>query len=168
MITRCTIDQAAARLGVSRPTIRRRLRNGELRGERKPTKQGFQWEVLLDLPTDSPDDSADGESPTPQAPPQATPQTTPQDEGARLRDEHITDLRKRVEDQAREIAELHRLLAQAQQQAYGRLLTDSSRGESSAAADGESLGSHPTPHQNGSTPPPEGEARRWWQRLLWG
>ena len=55
MITRLSIDQAAERLGVSRPTIRRRLRNGELRGERKPTKQGFVWEVLIDSP--------DGESP---------------------------------------------------------------------------------------------------------
>jgi hypothetical protein len=156
MDTRLTIDQVAARLGVSRPTIRRRLRNGELRGERRPTKQGFVWEVLLDLPDDSPDDSAAGGQALTQDDPPATLQ-----EGARLRDEHISDLRKRVDDQAWEITERHRLLVQAQQN--GHRLTDSSSGEWPGSRNGQAV--HAGPQSASSL---RWEARCWWQRLLWG
>jgi hypothetical protein len=142
-----TIDQAAAALGVSRATVRRRLRNGGLTGTRVPTPQGFVWEVTVDLPTDS----ADGESPPPQPTPQA-------DEGARLRDEHIADLRRRVEDQAREIAELHRLLAQAQQ----HLLTAAAAAESPGEADASAGGQKATPRRE------EGGWLRGWVRRLQG
>lgn len=42
-----TIKEAAERLGVSQDTIRRRLKMGELTGEREKTRQGFIWRVEL-------------------------------------------------------------------------------------------------------------------------
>lgn len=49
---RVSIKEAAARLGVSPDTIRRRLKSGELAGERVKTPQGFVWRVAL--PQDAP------------------------------------------------------------------------------------------------------------------
>ena len=47
-----SIQTAATRLGVSTETIRRRLRNGLLKGRQETTPQGFVWlvEVADDLP----------------------------------------------------------------------------------------------------------------------
>jgi len=50
MTERIPIKEAAARLGVSTDTVRRRLRGGELAGERRQTPQGFLW--LVELPVD--------------------------------------------------------------------------------------------------------------------
>jgi hypothetical protein len=47
MIERVSIKEAAERLGVSQDTIRRRLKSGELAGEREKTPQGFVWCVEL-------------------------------------------------------------------------------------------------------------------------
>src|SRR5215212_5855918 len=44
-----SIQEAAARLGVSVDTVRRRLKRGELTGEREPTPQGFVWRVALPI-----------------------------------------------------------------------------------------------------------------------
>jgi len=44
---RVSIKEAAERLGVSQDTIRRRLKHGELAGERAKTPQGFVWRVEL-------------------------------------------------------------------------------------------------------------------------
>lgn len=44
---RLTIDQAAARLGISARTVRRRIRAGVLRSEKQETPQGFVYHVLL-------------------------------------------------------------------------------------------------------------------------
>ncbi len=46
------IREAALRLGVSPDTVRRRMKAGELRGEKQPTPQGFVWHV--ELPADAP------------------------------------------------------------------------------------------------------------------
>lgn len=40
-----TIREAAQRLGVSADTVRRRIRRGELPGERQETPQGYVWRV---------------------------------------------------------------------------------------------------------------------------
>lgn len=50
MTERVPIKEAAARLGISPDTIRRRLKSGELVGERRATPQGFVW--LVELPRD--------------------------------------------------------------------------------------------------------------------
>ena len=39
------IREAALRLSVSPDTIKRRLKAGELHGEKQPTPQGFVWHV---------------------------------------------------------------------------------------------------------------------------
>ncbi|HEU0020776.1 MAG TPA: hypothetical protein VFR55_03770 [Dehalococcoidia bacterium] len=45
-----TIQEAANTLGIAESTVRRRIRNGELEGQQKPTPQGYTW--LVDLPED--------------------------------------------------------------------------------------------------------------------
>src|SRR3712207_2953808 len=42
-----TLADAAARLGVSTDTVRRRIKRGELSARQVPTKFGPAWEVLL-------------------------------------------------------------------------------------------------------------------------
>ena len=54
MSERLTINAAATRLGVSPDTIRRRLRAGELAGEREPTPQGYRWVVLFPVTLEVP------------------------------------------------------------------------------------------------------------------
>lgn len=55
---RVSIKEAAERLGVSADTIRRRLKSGELSGEREKTPQGFVWRV--ELPGESESGDASG------------------------------------------------------------------------------------------------------------
>lgn len=49
-----TIAEAAEALGVSRDTIRRRLKSGDLTGEQRSTAQGFTWYVDLPAPDETP------------------------------------------------------------------------------------------------------------------
>jgi hypothetical protein len=44
---RLSMKDAAERLGVSVDTIRRRLKKGDLVGEKEPTPQGFEWRIIL-------------------------------------------------------------------------------------------------------------------------
>lgn len=87
-------------------------------------------------------------------------------------EEHVGDLRRRVDDQAREIAELHRLLAQSQQlalmapQAGTHAATQvGSRGEATQMGTQEAT---QVSTQRESTAPDWPARRRWWQRLVWG
>ena len=72
---------------------------------------------------------------------------------------HNVDLRERVNDQAREIAELHRLLANQQQ-----LLLMAPKAEPAPVEVGAN-GRASTQNGAASEWP---ERRRWWQRLVWG
>lgn len=86
---RVPIKEAAERLGVSPDTIRRRLKAGELTGEREKTAQGFIWRVELPLEAAS----GETEAETPSAPTAAPSDTV---ELARLRErvsglERLTD-----------------------------------------------------------------------------
>jgi len=85
---RVSIKEAAERLGVSADTIRRRLKSGELAGEREKTPQGFVWRV--ELPQDAPGEPASAE---------ASPGATAGDdiERARLR-ERIAGLERLAEE----------------------------------------------------------------------
>ena len=49
MTERVSIQGAAERLGVSADTVRRRLKRGELIGDREETPQGFVWRVELPI-----------------------------------------------------------------------------------------------------------------------
>jgi hypothetical protein len=53
-----SIGQAVTRLGVSEVTIRRRLRKGELKGQKRQTPQGYVW--LIELPDDVSEDNKNG------------------------------------------------------------------------------------------------------------
>jgi len=54
MAERLTIKAAAARLGVSTDTIRRRIKAGTLTGERESTPQGHRWVVALPVTLEPP------------------------------------------------------------------------------------------------------------------
>jgi excisionase family DNA binding protein len=95
-----TIREAAARLGVSQDTVKRRLKRGELVGHREPRPQGHTW--LIELP----DETA---QPTAPPPPEAD---APAEVGV-LR-EMVGLLREQLANRERDIRELHVLLDQAQ------------------------------------------------------
>jgi len=90
MTQRVPLREAAARLGVSVDTVRRRLRRGELTGVQAPTPQGFTW--LVDVPEEAA-----------QAPPPLTGETDA------LRS-MVEVLRDQLDARTREVSELHVLL----------------------------------------------------------
>jgi hypothetical protein len=153
--TRLPIDDAARVLGISRATVRRRLRSGGLKGAQVTTPHGAKW--LVDVPTHLA--AAVAESVTPQGSPTENQAAPARD--AELLQAHVDDLRRQLEDRTREVGQLHTLLAQA----HARLLT-----ESQVSTLGESVGSHQDsePPKSAAQAEPWPERRRWWQRLLWG
>lgn len=81
---------------------------------------------------------------------------------------HVDDLRRQLEDRAREVRELHTLLAQAQ----ARLLTDGHDGHASPhgeSGSGDTVSPPATPETQSAPPEgagePAGGAGRWWSRL---
>jgi hypothetical protein len=144
----CTVSQAAAALGVSVASIRRGIKTGRYPARRQPTVQGYTWLVSLPSAPDSRVAAArvpDGRVPDSRVPAQdgPTPTTTAilatrAQEMAQYTRELLAPLHARLEAQAERIGRLEAELAQA-------------RGA-----------------QTQSAPSPVWEARRWWQRLLWG
>lgn len=61
MTERIPIKEAAERLGVSADTVRRRMKKGELVGEKEPTPQGYEWRILLPVESDEPDTTPERE-----------------------------------------------------------------------------------------------------------
>jgi DNA-binding transcriptional MerR regulator len=96
-----TIAEAAQRLGVSTDTIHRRLRRGQLSGQRQPTPQGFTW--LIEIPV-APRNSKDG---TPADAPATAVDTQ------RL-EQMVAMLQAQLEVKDKQIEQLHVLLQQAQ------------------------------------------------------
>jgi len=94
-----TIAQAAAHLSLSQDTVRRRLRNGEIDGHQEPCAGGFKWIVDLDAAKDSGDASVITEN-----------GATNSDLVEMLKGQ-VHDLRDQLDTRAREISELHQLLA---------------------------------------------------------
>jgi excisionase family DNA binding protein len=88
-----TIAEAARILRLSEMTVRRRVRNGELEGIHVATPGGFTW--MVELPEES---SNDGPS---------TGET-------KVLRELVDTLRNQVDNQNRQIEQLHVLLQQAQ------------------------------------------------------
>jgi excisionase family DNA binding protein len=66
---RLPIKEAAERLGVSADTVRRRMKKGELVGEKESTPQGYEWRILLPV---RPGTRTAGEGAVPQDAPGAT------------------------------------------------------------------------------------------------
>src|SRR5688500_19753151 len=96
-----TIAEAAQRLGVSIDTIHRRLRRGQLSGQRQPTPQGFTW--LVEIPVGA-RDSKNG------APPEAPPTAG----GTQRLDQSVAMLPGQAQVKDKHNEEPHRLLQQAQ------------------------------------------------------
>jgi hypothetical protein len=144
-----TIPQAAQVLGLSVVTIRRRLKRGELRGQRVPTPAGFEWRILLPAPL------VDAAGPAPgaaQGTPQGAGQGSPHQEagGADQRlietlQTQVAELRTELEARRREVQELHVLLARWQP-----ALPPPLTGEASAA-DGPADQADQTPPDHGAT-----------------
>jgi len=114
-----SVIEAAQCLGVSTHTIKRRLKKGELKGEKQATPQGFVWLIeVADDPGAFESAIADGSG----AIPTATPEwTNHYEEVIELlktdleeRDQQITFLKEELEARRREVQELHVLLQQAQ------------------------------------------------------
>ncbi len=74
---RVSIKVAADRLGVSQDAVRRRLKNGDLVGEKETTPQGFVWRVELPADTPEVEPRADDVVPAPEiTTPDPSPATT--------------------------------------------------------------------------------------------
>ena len=88
-MARLTIAQAADTLGIAQSTIRKRLRSGDLQGQKVKGAGGFRWEVFV------------ADDPTVKSDTDAT-------DGGAL----VQILRDELAEKNRQISELHRLLAQ--------------------------------------------------------
>ncbi len=114
MTERVPIREAAARLGVSADTIRRRLKSGELAGQKERTPQGFTW--LVEVPFTI------GPPPHPDASPELPPAAPPADSGpaqatapaaeVRRLEQLVEVLQTELEARRREVEQLHIVLSQ--------------------------------------------------------
>jgi len=93
------IADASLALGISQDVIRRRLRSGEIPGERVRAPGGFRWLVEVEEGDRRQFDAT---------PPAVEASTTPVEEILRSQ---VQDLRDQLDSRTREISELHQLLA---------------------------------------------------------
>ena len=106
-MARLSIPEAIHTLGLSQDTIRKRLRSGDLQGQKVKGAGGFRWEVFID------------DDPTVKGVTQDGNHANVTDDGND--DDHTNDgngsalveiLREELTEKNRQISELHRLLAQ--------------------------------------------------------
>jgi len=109
-----TVPEAAVTLGISLNTVRRKLKTGELPGERITTPQGYAWRVLVaDPPNTAPEEPAEqvpAEAPAAPAP-TPSPAAAPASEGTverleaevRRLENHNADLRTALDDARTEL-----------------------------------------------------------------
>ena len=115
-MARLSIPEAVHTLGLSQDTIRKRLRSGDLQGQKVKGAGGFRWEVFV------------ADNPTVKGVTQDANHTNVTDDGND--GDHANDgngsalveiLREELAEKNRQISELHRLLAQtALNEAPGR------------------------------------------------
>ena len=125
-----SVAEASRRLGLTEDTVKRRLRKGELSGQRKPRPQGYVW--LVELPeeeTVDPGDTLTDTRSTAGGDPDDT-RSTPGDdpvshtvndrevhrleEMVNLLQAQVESQGEQLEDRTREVQELHVLLQQSQ------------------------------------------------------
>ena len=106
-MARLSIPEAVHTLGLSQDTIRKRLRSGDLQGQKVKGAGGFRWEVFV----------ADG--PTVKGDTQDGNHANVTDDGNHANhgdhgngDDLVEILREELTEKNRQISELHRLLAQ--------------------------------------------------------
>jgi excisionase family DNA binding protein len=112
-----TIPEAARVLGLSVVTIRRRLKRGELRGQRVPTPAGFEWRILLPSPLVDAAGAAGADQATRQGGDQGGPNQETAGADQRLIEAlqaQNAELRAELAARRREVQELHVLLARWQ------------------------------------------------------
>jgi len=98
-VTQVGVAQAAHMLGLSQDTVRRRLRSGEMAGQKVAHAGGFRW--LVDVPEGTHEEIPQHE---------VRESVNGQGETAALR-ELVDALREQLDSRTREISELHQLLA---------------------------------------------------------
>jgi hypothetical protein len=174
-----SIPEAAQALGVSLITIRRRIKRGELRGQRLKTPQGFEWRVIL--PVELAERDSDGGTPelpsVSQAPDQAATQRREQAADQRLIEAlqahnatlqaEVTGLQTELDARRREVQALLTLLAQSQQ----RLISTSTH-QAASGQDGEqALDTRVTTHAEYAAPEQSNRSdqpiSRWSRVLAW-
>ena len=111
-----SIDEAARLLGVSQDTIRRRIRNGELKAHQETRPQGYVWRVTL--PDEEPESEGQnhvGDTYLSSELVEALRDTIQRQDNtiAQLRTQ-LEAKDRQLETRAREVQELHVLLQQAQ------------------------------------------------------
>jgi hypothetical protein len=106
-----TVPEAARRLGVTEDTVKRRLRKGELQGERKARPQGYTWMVELPDEESETDSTVTG---TVSSPGDDTVDHRVSNGEIRRLEEMVSMLQHQLEVREREVQELHVLLQQAQ------------------------------------------------------
>lgn len=106
-----TVPEAARRLGLTEDTVKRRLRKGELQGERRSRPQGYTWMVEL-LEEEVDPDSTGPDTMSSQGDDTVNHQVS-NGEVRRLED-MVTMLQHQLEVREREVQQLHVLLQQAQ------------------------------------------------------
>jgi hypothetical protein len=105
-----TVPEAARRLGVTEDTVKRRLRKGELQGERKARPQGYTW--MVELPDEESETGTVTDTVSP--PDDDTVNHRVNSGETRRLEEMVSMLQHQLEVREREVQELHVLLQQAQ------------------------------------------------------
>ena len=100
------IAEAAAHLGLSQDTVRRRLRAGELPGEKVKAAGGFKWMVNVEGTTVFGDPKYSGSQPT-----SPTEGNTDDNALVELLKERLAAQDNELDARRQEIRELHQLLA---------------------------------------------------------
>jgi hypothetical protein len=174
-----SIPEAAHALGVSLITIRRRIKRGELRGQRLTTPQGFEWRVILPVQLVEHDhDGAMPETPSiSQAADQATTQPSEQAADQRLIEAlhahnatlqaEVTGLQTELDARRREVQALLTLLAQSQQRLIAMPMTQSAPGQADEQApdtQARTREEYAAPEQSSRSDQP---ISRWSRVLAW-
>jgi hypothetical protein len=179
------IAEASAALGISQSVIRRRLKDGRLRGERRHTPQGHVWLVHVPEPARPAARAVEaaaeaGAAPQPTAPSadggHALAELAAAREAVARLEAHNADLRTQVETLAgelaarrREVTELHTLVGMV-----SRALPAPATPSASPAADPIDSPATPAadPIDSPATPAADSSGNRaavspWWRRV-WG
>ena len=116
-----SVAEASQRLGLTQDTVKRRLRKGELQGERHPRPQGYVWVVELA------EETIDDDSTTSTQGDDRVRQGVSNGEVRRLEEMvsmlqgQVTAQQEQLEGRGREVQELHVLLQRAQEQVQAAL-----------------------------------------------
>lgn len=164
---RLTIKDAAAHLGVSENTIRRRLKSGKLQGEQEQTDQGYRWLILIDVEEEDPEPDSGAQEPH-QADTQTGSPTVNQEDThpdtQRLIDRLTSENDRLLEEVAaarQEAADARAQAARERERSDTLILTALQRIEALSASVSEREEAHGEDVEEADTGPPEG----FWRRL---